>query len=892
MYFFDTDHEVDNRRGSKDKLQKSMIERLIHVLHKNPYSRFFRGLAQIPDLANCNIRLKANPKIPDQTQNPPIASQVAAIWNPDEPDGELAERDIRVHTHDGHSRKIQYYYGCYDPLQYPLLFPLGEPGWHQGIKKTKPIHTRQPSQGQTLVLPGNATTAENLIAQEAAVYQNIEDQDTMVSAREFYAYRLQIRPNTNSILLSCGRLLQQFVVDMYVKIETSRLDYFRNKQEDIRFDLYKGIIDSVNQGESQGSRVGTRTVLPRSFIGGPRDMQKRYLDAMALVQKFGKPDIFLTMTCNPAWPEIKNELRPHEEAQNRQNLLVRVFKSKLEQMRKEVIKEELFGPVATYTYAVEFQKRGLPHVHLLIILKRPYKLNTADKFDAIISAEIPHREHQPHLYATVLKHMMHGPCGDLDKNRACMKDGQCKYRYPRDYCADTTVSEDGYPIYRRRQNPLGLTKGELNLSVRVSDELSLLPGLPSCVCEVVKLDRYMKLYRYWKVERQLQREKVENMALTRMVVHGPFLRWDIIRNPPNSSARKTLNYLEIARDVLFAILEVEPSRPANHSNVTDILLVDQRCVVNANKLKQLPPLAAMYALLAKSALAPSTDSVSIINLPSTVEKVQLINVKEIARLTNFDQPFHYLDCSCCNRASNAYENAELWCSYCARRVPALASKDAGKWELHLFGVRCILYVSRGRIVWKSWIHLHLSLFWVASSYGLLLLLLSSFIRPSISNLLPPSLCKSAELKDFQLTIAPWLFDFCLLSQSFLYVARLRVGLISWNPAGPGSRSNLFYSPFSTVDSIHLHTCTYLYDDISKLGRCECVVCWSESCEYFVLVKYPQVEGDRERGKSVKKDYETQNACHFVLEKLEEEEERKLEQSLDDYVELLLDIGHK
>lgn len=145
-----------------------MIERLIHVLHKNPYSRFFRGLAQIPDLANCNIRLKANPKIPDQTQNPPIASQVAAIWNPDEPDGELAERDIRVHTHDGHSRKIQYYYGCYDPLQYPLLFPLGEPGWHQGIKKTKPIHTRQPSQGQTLVLPGNATTAENLIAQEAA----------------------------------------------------------------------------------------------------------------------------------------------------------------------------------------------------------------------------------------------------------------------------------------------------------------------------------------------------------------------------------------------------------------------------------------------------------------------------------------------------------------------------------------------------------------------------------------------------------------------------------------------------------------------------------------------------------------------------------------------------
>ncbi|XP_058222040.1 uncharacterized protein LOC131332039 [Rhododendron vialii] len=447
-------------------------------------------------------RLKANPKIPDQTQNPPVVSQVAAIWNPNEPDGELAERDIRVHTHYGHSQKIQYYYGCYDPVQYPLLFPLGEPGWHQGIKKNTPIRIGQPSQGQTLVLPSNATTAENLIAQEAAVYQNIEDQDAMVSAREFYAYRLQIRPNTNSILLNCGRLLQQFVVDMYVKIETSRLDYFRNKQEEIRFDLYQGIVDSVNQGESQGSRVGTKTVLPRSFIGGPQDMQKRYLDAMALVQKFGKPDIFLTMTCNPAWPEIKNELKPHEEAQNRPDLLVRVFKSKLEQMRKGVIKEELFGPIAAYTYAVEFQKRGLPHVHLLIILKRPYKLNTADKFNAIISAEIPHREHQPHLYATVLKHMMHGPCGDLDKNRACMKDGECKYRYPRDYYAETTVSEDGYPIYWRCQNnDEVLIRGQMLNNRWVVPYNPYLLARFDChinvkVCSTIKAVKYLYKYIY------------------------------------------------------------------------------------------------------------------------------------------------------------------------------------------------------------------------------------------------------------------------------------------------------------------------------------------------------------------------------------------------------------
>lgn len=60
--------------------------------------------------------------------------------------------------------------------------------------------------------------------------------------------------------------------------------------------------------ETRGSKVGRRIILPTSFIGGLGDMRKRYMDAMALVQCFGKPDIFLTMTCNPNWLEIKQEL--------------------------------------------------------------------------------------------------------------------------------------------------------------------------------------------------------------------------------------------------------------------------------------------------------------------------------------------------------------------------------------------------------------------------------------------------------------------------------------------------------------------------------------------------------------------------------------------------------
>ena len=191
----------------------------------------------------------------------------------------------------------------------------------------------------------------------------------MVSCREYYCYKLQIRRDSESIVLRTGRLFQQYVVDMYVKLETSRLDYFRSKQFEIRSELFQGIMDSVNIGEKKGMNVGHRIILPASFIGGPRDMRKRYIDAMTLVQVYGKPDIFITMTCNLNWIEIKRELAKNEEVQNRPDLVARVFRAKIEMLKNELFRKEIFGEVAAFVYVIEFQKRGLPHAHVLIILK-------------------------------------------------------------------------------------------------------------------------------------------------------------------------------------------------------------------------------------------------------------------------------------------------------------------------------------------------------------------------------------------------------------------------------------------------------------------------------------------------------------------------------------------
>jgi hypothetical protein len=97
-----------------------------------------------------------------------------------------------------------------------------------------------------------------------------------------------------------------------VKIESLRLDFIGNNQHTVRADLYQGLVDSYRTGVEEANEVGKHTVLSPTFIGGPHDMRRRYMDAMALVRKYGKPDIFLTMMCNPNWDQIKNELHPRQ----------------------------------------------------------------------------------------------------------------------------------------------------------------------------------------------------------------------------------------------------------------------------------------------------------------------------------------------------------------------------------------------------------------------------------------------------------------------------------------------------------------------------------------------------------------------------------------------------
>ena len=104
-----------------------------------------------------------------------------------------------------------------------------------------------------------------------------------MSAREYYCYKFQMREDDRSMLLHARWLLQQFSVDIYVKIETSKLNFHRKKQKEVRSEILKGVIDGMSVGSSTRNDVGRRIYLPAYFIGGPRDMKRRCLDAVFLV---------------------------------------------------------------------------------------------------------------------------------------------------------------------------------------------------------------------------------------------------------------------------------------------------------------------------------------------------------------------------------------------------------------------------------------------------------------------------------------------------------------------------------------------------------------------------------------------------------------------------------
>jgi hypothetical protein len=272
--------------------------------------------------SNFYIRLFGNRSKDSRMHNLPTCDEVAALIIGDENEIEKG-RDIIVRNSSGLLERIYETHVSFMPLQYPLLFPFGEDGYHRNIK----------------------IRSEN--------HGNVERKRKFVTMREFMAYRIQDRHAEYGNIVRSRRLFMQFAVDCFTMLETQRLSYIRNNQQTIRCGYLNGMHEAMTSGETNAQDIGRRVVLPPSFTGGRRYMFNNCQDAMAICKRFGYPDLFITVTCNPKWREIQDFLQIHGlKANERPDIICRIFKMKLDQLMDDLKNDELFGKVDAGTFLI------------------------------------------------------------------------------------------------------------------------------------------------------------------------------------------------------------------------------------------------------------------------------------------------------------------------------------------------------------------------------------------------------------------------------------------------------------------------------------------------------------------------------------------------------------
>jgi hypothetical protein len=319
--------------------QKKFDSRIILQLQNfmnnyNPYAKLFRHAAEIiKDGQPVSMVLNTieNSSTDPNQYNRPTTEDVGLIIQGDGVPKNPCH--IVLHQRDGKLKSISDLHSAYFPLRYPIFFPYGSQQW-------EPTY---------------------------CVLQATEPKPKFwnITQLEWMSYLLFRRQIFFSAILMGRALHQELVVDMYSCIEHSRLAWVYNNQQTLKVEMYSGLIESFN---STGEAGGKRIVLPSTFIGGPRAMDQLYQDAMVIVCKHGTPDLFITITANPAWFEVAQLIPVGSDSTNHPTIMARIARLKFKAFLHILVKGALLGKVIAYVATIEFQKRGMPHMHLMLKL--------------------------------------------------------------------------------------------------------------------------------------------------------------------------------------------------------------------------------------------------------------------------------------------------------------------------------------------------------------------------------------------------------------------------------------------------------------------------------------------------------------------------------------------
>ena len=257
-----------------------------------------------------HLLFSIKPGVDKSRYNFQVENEVAAIFSTTA-DGEMSDSYVVVRNKA--TKELQTVSSMdpnVEPWIYPIFYPYGTQGWHRNMFR---------EDGKRI---SRLCYLKNLIA---------------------------LRDHFNPFIRG-RRLFQQFVVDFYVKIEKDRIEYCRSHQTELHIASYNNIKEYLNRRvhNNENMRLGKIQILPSTFVGSPRYMLQCYHDAMVQVQKKGKPDLFITMTCNPQWREIQENLLPHQQASDRPDLCTRVFHLEKKELIDTIVKKKFFGEVAAF----------------------------------------------------------------------------------------------------------------------------------------------------------------------------------------------------------------------------------------------------------------------------------------------------------------------------------------------------------------------------------------------------------------------------------------------------------------------------------------------------------------------------------------------------------------
>ena len=112
-------------------------------------------------------------------------------------------------------------------------------------------------------------------------------------------------------------------------------------------------------------------------------------------------------------------------------------------------------------YTIKYEKRSLPHMHLLIFLYLADQFLEASQINEVIYAKLPNAETDPNgeLTRIVTLAILHSPCRDNNFHSSCMNNARddcskCTKCYSCNFLEETSIQENSYLLYQQCNNDL------------------------------------------------------------------------------------------------------------------------------------------------------------------------------------------------------------------------------------------------------------------------------------------------------------------------------------------------------------------------------------------------------------------------------------------------------